>query len=86
MTPTDPPVCALDGEQIGSALLRLVMLSAQFGHASPLGTARDYCQHAEQPEFRFVVDVLTCPTDEICDRWFGGSEHAAISAMRQREW
>lgn len=70
-------MCTLDGDKLASALLRMVMVSAELGHKRPEYTARDYCAHLVTPEGRFVRDILTLSTEEMCNRWYGGVFHAA---------
>lgn len=80
-----PPGCTLDGDSLASTLLRTVMVSAMLGHERPEHTARDYCQNVTSPEARFVRDVLTLPTAEICDRWFGGTMNAMVAITEVME-
>jgi hypothetical protein len=76
----------LDPAQIGEVLLRLGPLSASLGHVDPRNTARDYLRPSAgpesglTPEAQAVIDLMTASTEAICDRWFGGVDHARLLA------
>jgi hypothetical protein len=66
----------LDPSVVGQLLLRLPLISMQLGHATPRNT-RTYLEGAEEPEVRYVIDVLAgTPTEEIIEKWFGGQDEA----------
>jgi hypothetical protein len=73
----------LDFAEIGAALVRLAPISAQLGHARPRSTMRDYVDRdLQSPEGQFVHDVLTQPTEVVCDRWYGGVKNAQALAVK----
>lgn len=78
-TSNQPPAATLDGDAIASTLMRLVMVSAELGHAEPGFTARDYASKVATLEAQFVRDLFTRSTKEICDRWYGGVANAAAA-------
>lgn len=71
-----PPIEDIDAAKLGNALLMLPLISMQLGHASPRNSAT-YLEGAEDPERRYLVDVLKGRrTAEILDDWFGGEARA----------
>lgn len=61
--------------------MRSVCVSAALGHVRPAYTEQDYVDREQQsPEGKFVFDVLTRPTKEICDRWYGSVMNASVAA------
>lgn len=75
----DPPRTEVDLDEaaIGDALLCMVAGSAMLRHQTVGNTARDYMTGLTSPEARFVRDVLTRSTTEVCDRWLGGVDKAS---------
>ena len=71
------PIWDMDRAAIGEALVRLVGVSAQFGHSMIQHTLVYGAPEMEPPGARFVRDILTLTTDEITDKWFGGRLNAA---------
>jgi hypothetical protein len=64
----------LDPQRVGDVLLRLPVVSAQLGHATPRNSIT-YLAGSDEPEVHFVTDILDgVPTDQIVDKWYGGSE------------
>jgi hypothetical protein len=77
-------ILTLDAEEIGNVLVRLGLLSDQLWHKTARDTLAPYCNHPEDltPEAQFVYDLLSRPTPEIIDRWYGGEAGAMNLAAR----
>lgn len=72
----DVPFLDLDLADVGDVLVRLVLTARRLGHKRPQCTANDYYHHPQTPAMRFLHDVFTKETAEICDLWFGGDDNA----------
>lgn len=69
------PAADLDPKRVGEILLRVLPASAALGHQFPAGL-KDYC-HPRDEEMRFVIDMLSLPTPELAERWYGGVNNAS---------
>jgi len=75
----EPAFMELDFAAIGDMLVRLPAISAMLRHTN-LGSTLDYISAEVGPherEMEFVRDVLTMKTADVCEKWYGGREHAA---------
>jgi len=73
----------LNPQRIGQILLRVVPASAAMGHSTPRSTMQNYSPRTG-PEMEFVRDMLTLPTDELAERWYGGVDSASRLACEGR--
>ena len=67
----------LDSEKLGEILLRVPLGSMQAHHKKIQSTINDnFLPGDENLEGQFVRDLFTMDTQEIIDKWYGGSDAA----------